>query len=278
MPNAIQTNSTLAALWSEQNFIDKMMLTLKAAGFPATPYDYHPGADSGTNRYVVYEFVGDSSKAKGRIYLRIRWSVNAVSGAITIVSGLFDTWSVANRTGTNMGTEITCSLIVNPMSAVDFYSFSHPEIKHLVMNQGSSWGYLNFIKPANKITIGTTTLFEESLYPYGFISAAGDLSTLYGVVSTLSPSGVDNFYYNDRPGELANKNAATNRVQVIPAPRIYGSSNQGVFAQFSTDVGISASNGMVNLTEVNDTIRRVLLIPRSFSGIVLNCDPNIVQG
>ena len=273
MPNATQTNRTLPANWSEQNFIDALRLALKAAGFPTTEYDYHPAADSGTNRYMVFEFVGDSTKAKGKIYLRIRWAV-ATTGVITLYSALFDTWSVSSRTGTNQGTEGTCALTPTPSSAVDFYSFSHPEIKHVAFNQGSSWGYFNFLRPANKILIGTTVLFDEAVVPFGFIGSPGDLSFLYGCAAALSPSGSDSAYQIETNSYLANRNAATNRVQVIPGPKLSGYySSQGIFAQFSTDVGICASNGSAALTEVNDTTRRVLLVPRSNSGIVLNCDP-----
>jgi hypothetical protein len=278
MPLATQTNRTLAANWTEQAFIDALRLALKAAGFPATEFDYRPATATSVppHRYMVFEFVGDGSKAKGRSYLRIRWAISG--GAYSLFSTLFDTWSLANRTGTGQGVEVASSFSLLPSAAVDFYSFSHPEIRHVAINQGNSWASLNFIRPANKINVGPTVLFEEATFPYGFISAGNDLSFIYGCEAALSPSGADGSYQVENMGHLAARNAATNRVQVIPAPKLYGAnSNQGVFAQFSTDVGICASQGMTPLTEVNDATRRVLLIPRGNSGIVLNCEPTAIQ-
>ena len=282
MPLATQTNRTLAANWTEQAFVDALRLALKAAGFPATEFDYQPATATSVppHRYMVFEFVGDGAKAKGRIYLRIRWTINATTGAYSLFSALFDSWSVANKTGTGQGTEVTANFAPVPSSAIDFYSFSHPEIKHVAINQGSSWASLNFIRPANKILIGSTVLFEEASFPYGFTSIGNDLSFLHGCAAALSPSGADAGYQIENMTHLSARNAATNRVQVIPSPKVYGAtSNQGIFAQFSTDVGICASQSMTPLTEVNDATRRVLLVPRGNSGIVLSCEPtaSIIQ-
>lgn len=280
MPNATQTNQFLAINWLEQGFIDKLMLALKAAGFPA-PYDYHPALDVGTNRYIVYEFIGDATKAKGRIYLRIRWTVNATTGAISLFSSLFDTWSTANRTGTNQGTEIACGLAPVPTSAVDFASFSHPEIKHVAFTQnGTSWGFLNFVRPSIKMAIRGAILYDEANYPYGFISAGADFATLYGVATGVAPTGELVFSLGIL-GNLSNKFASFNCSQVLPSPYILtGASNQGAVAQFSSELGICGSNGMPTLAEVNDPgagQRRVLLMGRGNSGLVLNCDSTVIQ-
>lgn len=279
MTLAIQTNRELLAPWTETQFISSLMAALKSAGFPDPAYDYHPAADSGTNRYLIYEFVGDATKAKGRLYLRIRWTINATTGAISLYSALFDSWSIANRVGTNIGTEILCAVAPVPTSPISFYSFSHPEMNYVALNQGGAsgnWGFLNFVRPAIKVILNSVTLFDEQQYPYGFIGSSADITQLSGCASALSPTA-DASYPTMYLAQLAYRTNLLNRNQRLPAPYVLSGNSQGAVCQFSADIAIAASNGMPWLAEINQgSARNVLLMPRTASGLTLSADPNIV--
>jgi hypothetical protein len=282
MPQATQTNRTLAAgaTFTEANFITALQAALTAAGF-GTPFDIQLGTATGTNRYMVFQMPGDTTKAKGYVYLRIRWTWNGATNprTATLFSALFDNWDKTTRSGTGMGLEYQCGIVPASNAALDFYSFSHPEIKHVVLNQNGvtgTWGFLNFIKPANKVIINGITLFDEATYPYGFISNPLDINAMSGVANTISPTGDSNYIALDLVN-LSSITALANRIQRESAPKVYSSDNsQGAVAQFSSDVGVCACRDAPWLAEVNDGSRHVLLAPRLRSGLTLSVNPTIV--
>lgn len=277
MPQATQTNRTLASGFTEAAFITALQAALTAAGFPAA-FDIQLSTATGTNRYMVFQFAGDTTKAKGYIYLRIRWTWSTTTPrTATLFYALFDTWDKATRTGTNMGAEYQCAITPQNNVALDFYSFSHPEVKHVVMNQGGvggTWGFLNFLKPANKAVMNGIVFYDEATYPYGFTSWASDMNFLVGAGSAVSPTNEVDYQVKDVPLKVLT--SLTNRIQRDPAPEIYAVSGQGIVAQFSSDVGICSSFGAPWLAEINDGSRHVLLSARNQAGMTLLVNPTIV--
>jgi hypothetical protein len=280
VPQATQTNRTLASGFTEASFITALQAALAAAGF-GSPFDIQLGTATGTNRYMVFQMPGDTTKAKGYVYLRIRWTWNGTTTprTATLFSALFDTWNTSTRTGTNMGAEHQCGIVPANNAALDFYSFSHPEVKHLVLNQNGAagtWGFLNFMKPASKVSVNGITLFDEANYTYGFFSNPTDVNLLVGVNSSISPTGDTSYITNDIVGMSA-ITALANRIQRESSPRVYSyDTGQGAVAQFSSDVGVCASGGVPWLAELNDGSRHVLLAQRAKAGLTLLVNPTIV--
>jgi hypothetical protein len=268
MPAATRNDVDLASGFNETQIIETLLAQFRAAGFP-NPYDYQPSTATGTNRYIVYEFINDATKTKGRVYFRVRWVVNATTGAITFYSQLFDGWNLSTKTGTNGGTEITCSLVVSitpvPLETV---AINHPEVRGVWLRQGSTLGWLVFIKPINLINWDGVPLLDQNKQALGYIPTATDANTLYSTADTSGSTDITGTWNLTNNVLLANKSALLNRHSIEPAPGIYPNSNTGAFLRFSNDIAVTASSGLAVFTFFSGT-GYTLIFPRGNSGLAI---------
>jgi hypothetical protein len=268
MPTATRNDVDLASGFNETQVIETLLTQFRAAGFP-NPFDYQPASSTGTNRYIVYEFINDATKTKGRVYLRIRWVINATTGAITFYSQLLDSWNLGTKTGTNGGTEITCNLVVSmtpvPLETV---AINHPEVRGVWLRQGTTLGWLVFIKPLNLITWDGVPLLDQNRQAVGYIPAATDANTVYSTADTSGSTDITGTWYVATNSSLANKSVSLNRYSIEPAPSVYPSSATGAFLRFSNDIATTASSGLTVFTFFSGT-GYTLIFPRSNSGLAI---------
>lgn len=268
MPTATRNDVDLPAGFNETQLIETLLAQFGAAGF-TSPFDYQPAASAGTNRYIVYEFINDAARSKGRIYFRVRWVVNATTGAITFYTQLFDSWNITTRTGSNGGTEVTCALVVavapTPLETV---AINHPEIRGIWLRQGTTLGWLVFFKPANLISLDGNPLFNQNKQALGFIPAAADAALIYGTANTSGSTDITGTWTLPAIGDIANKSASLNRHSLEPAPGVYSSANVGAFLRFSNDIAIAASSGLPVFTFFLGT-GYTLIFPKGFSGLAI---------
>jgi hypothetical protein len=268
MPAATRNDVDLASGFNETQIIETLLAQFRAAGFP-NPYDYQPASSTGTNRYIIYEFINDATKTKGRVYFRVRWVVNATTGAITFYSQLFDSWNLGTKAGTNGGTEITCNLVISmtpvPLETV---AINHPEVRGVWLRQGTTLGWLVFIKPLNLVNWDGVPLLDQNKQAIGFITAPTDANVLHSTADTSGSTDITGVWYLNNNAYLANKSASLNRYSIEPAPGIYPGSNTGAFLRFSNDIAATASFGLAVFTFFSGT-GYTLIFPRANSGLAI---------
>ena len=241
---ATYTSAPLTAPFTIAQLSSALQTAMLNAGFPSTPHD-----DLGGNGFA-HEVVFDAAKTRGKVYHQTRFSTSG--DYITIYQSLHGGWNLGTNTGEDSGQEQDMGTIDNTV-ALMFYSFNHPEVKYVLIEQSGSFYHVDLWRPANKLP----GLYDEDTYPYGFITQS-DLYRFYSCAANLSPyitsnspSYADQYQIsNISSGNVTYKNTLLGKHVVELQPKLYTETAEGAAAQFSEDLAII---GVYDNTE-NDAI------------------------
>lgn len=225
---ATRIDSFVPAIITQQNLYDGIKQAFSNAGYPA-PFDEYT---SGTDKFVVYAVVIDSTKLAGTAYLRIR-----VSNAFVLAQQLYTSWSVASHTGSNSSSEIAYSAFANNLQINLIALNANPEYKFVLAWQSNVFSPLGYLSPTHK-----PSWWDLNSFPYVFIPAYNDFSSIR--TSNLTPyTQIDNdiaLFGNTR---LATANRITNRRDVLQGWLLLNQSNTGLAGRTSDDLILFSGSG-----------------------------------
>lgn len=247
---ATRIDSFIAPVITQQSLYDGIKAAFANAGF-VSPFDEYT---SGTERYLVFAIVLDSSKTYGTSYLRIRLLNN-----LAVVQSIYSTWTVANHTGTNPSQEVGYTTPVNN-AQINFVSLNGgDEYKLIMLMQGTIVIPLGFISPANKPTWWDLNAWNYCFFP---------TSTIFDTWRTTNLNPYANTDHNNslNVARMGNANSQTNRRDLLPGIIVYTTSNQGISGRTSDDLVSVAGNGTTRydvLQIPGDTKEYLILYPAS---------------
>lgn len=299
MPNAILTEIEVESGYTYNTLVNNLKSALDNAGFGSTLYDDQFGSSNG---YGVYEVVFDPDtskpRSKGYFYVKIHQDSSTLDYKIYCRLGL--DWDNVNHTGQFFSIIYdTNVLISNVGSTINFLSINHPEIKQVIIQQGTNIGRMCICMPANKINGWG---LDGVLYLPGFIAAHdfsyighidgytqeldGDYSlglsqeyiytddsltpnqiNPYSPSSSIKGNGYAQFYIDAQGNRVQNKNPKTQKYQGITAPFIFSYFNDGAVASFSQDLAIVATEGALQeYTTLSDGAKTYMMLHKNFPG------------
>lgn len=251
MVSTIRNSSTSASLNTAIQG-DAIKAAFTAMGYPSTPYDDY--TLSGT-RNLVYEKIFDSSKAFGRIYIRIQ-----ITSTLGVSQTIQTAWNTSTKIGTNVSTSNT-SVAFSASQAVNIrtYQQASGEWDLLLLYQGSVSSLLGWLRPATINNIDENSFCAElqfqSVTTKKLLACA---STVYGNGSTnntisitdVNIKSINHYFQRDvSPGFLLTYDSG------------------GVFGSTSSDIGLSGSNGQGLLEGVGDY--QIIMPSSSASSVII---------
>lgn len=293
MTLATRSSFTLNVPFTFAQFITAVETAMVSAGFGATVYDSFNSSDNLTTN-IVNQLVFDSTKGRGQVFHKVRTVIDA-NGIISMFQQLHAGWDKTNHVGVHSGREIEMSssyynaAIITSLTGATlyFYTFSHPEIKMILINQGTLWFRLDLWRPASKLI---SSVFDENIFPFAFISRP-DLARFYSCNSDVSPFGASSMPSGDTntyaPDMYALEYSEFIRYKVTAcnvnkdvrhaAPEFFSTAGQGALAQFSEDIGLLGSDSMSYFQEVTvNGNTHVLIVPRSgICGVTIAAAPSV---
>lgn len=225
------------------------------AGF-TNPFDDYT---SGTERYLIYAIVLDSSKTYGTTYLRIRLLNN-----LAITQSIFSTWTVSNHTGTNPSTEVGYTTLANNIQ-VNFVSLNGGnEYKLIMLMQGTVIIPLGFISPANK-----PLWWDLNAWNYCFFPISSNFDTWRS--TALNPYGNADHNNSLNVPRMGSANPQTNRRDLLPGIIAYTATNQGISGRTSDDLVTVAASGTTryDLLQIPEDTREYLILHPASGGLAV---------
>lgn len=196
---------------------------------------------SGTTRFLVYEVVYNPGTAFGRVYNRI-----GITSSLVISQELFTAWNTATKTGTN-SSGVVNYITLSSSALITINAFNGgDEYKFVDITQNSSTCTLGVLLPQFK-----PDWWDTNTYPYGFTCVGTSAITAF---RGLTPNPYNNTGYTGIPLNntiLSNDNLITNQPDVIKGICIYSSSNRGIAARTSDDIGACPSLSKTRFTEIS---------------------------
>ncbi|MDZ8240584.1 MAG: hypothetical protein RMZ69_26110 [Nostoc sp. ChiQUE01a] len=236
MAIATRTETTLSPTITQTSLVNAIKTAFINAGYSSL-YDEFV---SGTDQVLVYEWINDSTKNFGKVYLRIR-----VTTALLIGQQLYAGWNTGTHTGTNGSTEATYSsfsssttILLNALNGAEEYKF-------VFLSQGSTLVPLGIITPFDR-----PGWWDLNSWAYGFFFTTSSPSVLRGVATAALPyssTDFDTFLTNSR---MSSVNPQTSKPDIIKGLLLLTQSSSGVGGATSEDLAIGAFNGQTRLSIV----------------------------
>jgi hypothetical protein len=214
----------------------------------STPYDDYTA--SGT-RNLVYEQVFDSSKAFGKVYVRI-----TITSTLVVQQTICTAWNTSTKAAT-LASSASSSVTFSASQAITFRSCILNDAKLVLMYQGTLSKFLGWMKPATLNEIDensfcgacqfqsstTNVLFLTGATPYGSGGSASQLS-----ITTIALTLAN--HYNKR--------------DLVPGLLITSAAGRGVYGITSTDFALAAVSGLA----VNELVGDYRIISPSLGLVV----------
>lgn len=246
-PSDINPSITQASL------INGLRDALVAAGLP-TPLKQFT---SGTNQLVVWELVFDATRFYGKAYFSIK-----VSNTLTVSQSISSGWTDATNTLVNASSDVHLTTFSSSIP-IKFQGFATPEFVLLSATQGGSiqmmLGYLR---------LQTADAFDDISFPKIFIPITADLTSL--TCTGLTPYSSSVFYTSLNNSNMANADSYFQQRSMATGFFLYGSSNTGIIARSSDDLGMGANTGTTRYdTYTPSGLSEQWIVTRSGAGTLL---------
>lgn len=252
MAIATRTDSVLGPNWSQVTLADAIKVAFTNAGYTA-PFDEFV---TGTDRFLVYQIVVDSTKTAGTAYLRIK-----ITNTFLISQQMLSSWIVANKTGANGFTELNASataLVVT--TGVNFTAINgSSEYKFVLIYQGANVLALGHMSPENR-----PAWWDLNAWSYVFFPHAANFASFR--TTTLNPYGNADLTSSLNLAAMGVANSQTNRRDIVAGIIFTTPTNQGIGCRSSDDLVMVASSGASRFDTLQipgDTKQYLLLAPVS---------------
>lgn len=255
MAVATQTDSTLAANWTQATLFDAIKAAFINAGFPSPVSDF----TGGTDRIATYAVILDNTKAFGTTFLRIR-----VTNTFIVAVQLFATWNSATNTGTGNSTEVTNTALVTT-TGVNFIALNAgDEFKLIGVQQESIFYTLGFLSPANRPDWWNLESFNYCFIPVNNAFAVWRSTLQNPYANTEFDSNLNNT-------RMGTANAITNRRDILQGVVMLTQSNTGVSGRTSDDLVSVAASGATRFDtlQIPDSTNQYLLLNPIAGGLAI---------
>jgi hypothetical protein len=252
MTVATRTITTLAANWTQATLTAAINTAMVNAGFTTSP-----GYAVSTTQYLSYSFSSGSGANNGTAY-RIQ-----ITSAFAVSHQLFSTLNTGTNTGTNGSGEQSATTFVSSQQITFHALNAFPEYRAVLMVQGSLSILLGVFNPTNRVDV-----WSLESWNHAFIWSA--LTSLFAT----SNNPFSNTAFTPKlvgDSNIASPASAFNASTVKVALDIATNSNQGIWTQFSSDIGVAPTASRVRgdtFTPVGST-DIYLVIGLSNGGLVL---------
>ncbi|MCC5626857.1 hypothetical protein LC613_01080 [Nostoc sphaeroides CHAB 2801] len=236
MAIAIRTNTTLTPTITQATLINAIKAAMANAGFPSLYSEF----TAGTDICLIYEWIVDSTKNFGKVYIRIR-----ITTGLLIAQQIFSAWNTGTNTGTNGSTEASYGSL-SASSTINFVALNGADEYRLVaLAQGSTLMPIGVLMPAFR-----QEFWDLNSWTYGFIFTSSAMTILRGVIAANNPYANSDFDLllvgNSR---LTNVNNQTNQPDLARGLLMLTQSNQGIAAATSEDFAVGAFLGQTRFTD-----------------------------
>ena len=251
---AIRIDTALNPTITQSNLFAAIQAAFTNAGYASTFDNF----TTGTDQCLVYEFVVDSTKTFGKVYLRIR-----VTSGLVIGQQIFSAWNSSAHTGTNGSTERTYSSF-STSSTITFTALNgSSEYKLIAIGQGTTlFAILGIIAPVSR-----PGWWDLNSWCYGFYFYV--LGTLRGVATALLPYPSTDFIVAlIDSSAMGTVNPQTGKPDLIQGLLLLSSST-GIAGRTSDDFAIGCFNGQTRLATANPTgtTQQYLIISNTAGGL-----------
>lgn len=186
------------------------------------------------NQYLVFKFAEDSNtKGVVYVYLNINASGNSFSFAI------YDSWTIANHSGTNPATQSGISFNASAVSTFNIINSS--ELKGFIFDQtgaSNNGAFVGFLRPS-----GIPGWFNEGNYMYAFIPNTNSAFNFNAwICSSNNPFGTTGTFYFMLPsaGSFSYANSLNNNLLSL---------NQGLLLCQPTSGGMQSGEAGTTSTD-----------------------------
>lgn len=252
MTVAARTITTLAANWTQATLTSAISTALANAGFTGiTQYAIN------TTNFLAMAF-SSGSGVNATTQYRVQ-----ITSAFAVSHQLFSTLNTGTNTGTNGSGEQSATTFVSSQPITFHALNAFPEYRAVLMVQGSLVVLLGVFNPANRVDI-----WSLDSWNHGFIWSA--LTSLFAT----SNNPFSNTAFTPKlvgDSNIASPASAFNASTVKVALDIATNSNQGIWTQFSSDIGVAPTANRVRgdtFTPVGST-DIYLVVGLSNGGLVL---------
>lgn len=255
------TLSTAQPTITQLNLAEAIKTAMTAAGFGSI-WDEYTG---GTDRFLIYQLIFDTSKVYGTVFLVIK-----ITSALAITQRLYTSWNKTTRVGDNAGTETsTSSAILANNAQVDFVGFAKsPEFRLIALYQGTVSIFLGYVRPENK-----PSWWDENNFPYVFVPLSNsNFVTWYCTALSPYSSGIgtkDRLQAHINIGQFAAPNPITNRRDILSNILFYAFSNEGIAGRSSSDLAMISSTNLArrDIIQVSVGVEEYYLLNNVVGGL-----------
>jgi hypothetical protein len=235
MAIATRVETLLLPTWTRDNLFDALKTAFINAGFSAHYDDYV----SGTDRYLVYEYVNDAVATYGKTYHAYRVLSNLNNNQAVASSHNLTTkaWTDSTSGALAGAANSSQSLILNAFNLGS-------EGRLVCLSQTGYFQILGLLTPANR-----PSWWNLGAYPYGFFFE--NPSSLRGTSrSPFANATYTGFLGNSALG-VTNRN--TGKPDIFKTMHLLNGSNEGVACWTSGDIGFGAFSGQTRYAEIIDS-------------------------
>jgi hypothetical protein len=244
---ATKTESTVTAPITTSSIDTALKAAMTAAGYSA-PYDEF---DDGATFSLIYRVIYDAGVAKGTSYLQINYAIS--SEQLILAQRLHDGWNTTTHENPDFSgsSSVVTFPALSPASNLFLVSLDSPETRFVIFSQGSEFGHIGLVRPANLPAFWENNFLNNCAY--AFIPTDKTLKYYYasGTRNPANSSGSFSLWTMPALRYANNLISASPSPEMFVSPYLQTPNEMGGCGQFSDEVAIVASSGSPRFQPIN---------------------------